>query len=102
MRWLVTAVILAFLAAGGAYGVLARDRGRLREFCDGLELGTSILDVRRVAKRGGFRSTLEPHGQVRVELGYSSILPGSCRIFFNPNRTLEYRKFEAASQPPAP
>jgi hypothetical protein len=91
MRWFYFALFMSVATAAGAGGYLYRQSDRLDEFCAKLPLGASVVEVRKSAQRQGFESSMEPYTQMRIKPKHWHLAPPSCRVFFNRDRTVEYR-----------
>lgn len=92
-RWFGASIILAVVAASlWGYSLYQRE-ARLSSFCSELPLGRAINEVREDAKKHGLVPRMEPYAQMRVEDEGWPFVPKSpaCRVFFNRERTVEYR-----------
>ena len=91
MRSYFLALALALAIFSGVFGYSHFQAQRLHGFCTNLTLGTDIAKVREMAQQQGFDALMDPHAQMRIELTGAHISPPKCRVFFNPERNVEYR-----------
>ena len=90
--WASIAVAVAVVATVVAHFVT--ESRELRDFCQSLPVGMAITEVREAATEKGFDPRMEPYSQMRIEpTGWHYARP-SCRVFFNKDRTIEYRVFQ--------
>ena len=97
MRWIVLSLFLAVAAAAGSFHYLRKEAARLESYCAGVAPGMPVRAVRKQARKEGFRVTMDPYSQMRIEIPYSPVAPATCRIFLNAGRTVEYRRFQASA-----
>lgn len=92
-RYFKVAIALSVLSAVAWGVVLYSQHRKLSRFCMGVQVGTSISQVREAAQRQDLDPRMEPFAQMSVEPLFWP-LPAkvpSCRVFFNKSRFVEYR-----------
>lgn len=96
MRWVYTSIILGVLLIAGIATDLGIQNRRLQAFCQELGPGRDVVQVRKSAQVSGFKPRMEPFSQMRIESPHWGwhLSPPSCRVFFNQERTVEYRVWQ--------
>jgi hypothetical protein len=95
MKWFYLSIALCLISAAAGAGYLYQGTRDLDSFCSGVPLGATVAQVRKAAQRQGFESFMEPFTQMRIRPLRWHMSPPSCRVFFNRDRTVEFRQLQA-------
>ncbi len=96
MRWFYVSIGLCLTATAAWFVYLGQETRELQVFCSRLALGATVVQVRESAQEEGFLPKMEPYAQMRIEPATWMPRPPSCRVFFNRERTIEYRVWQSS------
>lgn len=94
MKLFLFSLSLTLSFAIGVVGYFQTRNQELGKLCSHLNKGLEMAEVREKAREMGFEPKLEAFAQMRIESTPWHPDPPQCRVFFNSNRTLEYRVWQ--------
>jgi hypothetical protein len=94
MKWLSAAVLIALFAAASIFTYARYKKLELQEYCAQLQKFVELPKIREQAKSLGFNVEQEAFVQMRITPMKWLPSPPTCRVFFNPERMLEYRVWQ--------
>ncbi len=94
MRWLSVSILIILLASASLFTFARYRKTLLKEYCAKLPKYVELSKVREEALGLDFHVELEAHIQMKISPSRWYFFPPTCRVFFNPERTLEYRVWQ--------
>ncbi len=91
MRWLISSIILGLFITLSLLSYPLYQEQKVQSFCSGLPIGLSIADLRESTEEQGFDAKMEPFAQMTIQSSVWEPAKHSCRVFFNSERTVEYK-----------
>jgi hypothetical protein len=94
MKWLGVAILIFVLTAASFFTYARYKKLELQEYCAQLQKYVELPRIREQAKSLGFHVEQEAFIQMRITPLKWMPSPPTCRVFFNPDRMMEYRVWQ--------